>query len=89
MSRGTTLVELVVALAILGLMAGMTGFAIHSLAPREESPTRRAIVRARAEALEKGRPIRLVIDTAGSAAPRALLFLPDGRVLGDTEAGAR
>ena len=84
MSRGTTLVELVVCLAILGVMAGITGFAFHSLKPRADATPSRAIFRARAEALDSGKLVRLVVDSLGSIGPRVMLFLPDGRVLGDT-----
>jgi prepilin-type N-terminal cleavage/methylation domain-containing protein len=86
-TRGTTLVELVIVLAILGLVTGMTGLAIRSLQPDQESATLQAISRARSQALEQGRPVRLVVDTIGVAIPQVLLFLPDGRVLGNRQEG--
>lgn len=89
MRQGTTLVELVVSLAILGLTAGIAGFAIQSLKPRDESTTMQAISRARGEALELGRPVRLMVDSLGAAEPHVMLFLPDGRVMGNTTAGSQ
>ncbi len=83
--KGTTLIELVVALAVLGLILGISGLALASLrAPREGV---RQLQRARAEAIQKGQPVRAAgtVDTVTNYAPRtthSVLFLPDGRAIG-------
>jgi prepilin-type N-terminal cleavage/methylation domain-containing protein len=77
-----TLVELLVVLALLGLVLGMSGLALASLREPRESDAMRALRRARAEAIESGAPVR-----AGG-----VLFLPDGRAMGpgiDSLTGAR
>src|SRR5262249_11186000 len=70
--RGVTLLELLVVLAILGVLLGVTGLALGSLkAPRESQET--ADLRlARTTAIRSGIPQRA----------RGILFLPDGRALG-------
>lgn len=79
MRDGFTLLEVIVVLAIVGLVAGISGLALVSLkAPRETEWVRR-LNQARAEAIRSGRPIRI----EGNHAPRTTyLFLPDGRAIG-------
>ena len=83
--KGTTLIELVVALAVLGLILGVSGLALASLQAPRESEWVRELRRARAEAIRTGTPVRAALpsDTAGyrSLLP-APLFLPDGRAIG-------
>ena len=78
-SRGVTLVELLVALALLGLVLGVSGLALASLHEPSESASTRELRRGRAEAIRTGAPVRTVSDHA----PRTThLFLPDGRAVG-------
>lgn len=82
---GFTLVELIVVLAIMGLMAGISGLAMTSLRPPRESVCAQALRRARAAAIRTGQPTRAEI-TPGAASDCSVLpapmFLPDGRALG-------
>ncbi len=71
-SGGVTLVELVVVLALLGLVLGVSGLALASLRPPREADEFRETQRARAEAVQSGSP-----RTA-----HGVLFLPDGRAIG-------
>ena len=70
--RGVTLIELVVALALLGLIVGVSGLSLASLQPAQRSPAIRAMERARSQAIRTGSPVR--VDSR--------LFLPDGRAIG-------
>jgi Tfp pilus assembly protein FimT len=85
---GATLVELVVVLAILGLIAGLSGLAYNSLRPSTGSELRKALQHARAEAVRTGRPVHVSgapWDNVTSHAPHptpSWTFLPDGRGLG-------
>jgi len=77
---GFTLLEVIVVVAILGLIVGMTGLAFVSLRlPRQSEPVQE-LRRARAAAVRSGRPIL----SGANDAPRAtrVLFLPDGRAIG-------
>ncbi len=77
--RGVTLVELIVALALLGLILGICTLAIASLRPASGSEILRALAQARAEAIRTGRMVRTVMYH--SPLP-AVLFLPDGSAIG-------
>jgi Tfp pilus assembly protein FimT len=80
---GTTLIELVVALLIIALTAGVSTLAIRSLRPASGNGLETALLAARTRAIREGHPVRVTIDpTVDSLAPRMILFLPDGRVLG-------
>jgi hypothetical protein len=72
-------VELIVVLAIVGLMTALAGVALASLPVPRESAWRRELARARAAAIRTGRPVGVTHD-----APRTthLLFLPDGSARG-------
>jgi type II secretory pathway pseudopilin PulG len=78
-----TLVELVVVIALLGLAATLSGLAIQSLSPPARSPVEESLARARRDAVTRGESVRLIIDTVEGQAPRTVLFLPDGRILGN------
>lgn len=71
-SPGVTLVELIVVLALLGLVLGVSGLALASLREPSEAVDISAMRRARAQAVETGAP-----RTA-----HGVLFLPDGRAVG-------
>jgi prepilin-type N-terminal cleavage/methylation domain-containing protein len=78
MSRpaGVTLLELLVVLVLLGLLLGMSGVAVTSLAaPRASAPVRQMEM-ARAAAIRSGLPVAVTVDSA------VVRFLPDGRALG-------
>jgi prepilin-type N-terminal cleavage/methylation domain-containing protein len=76
---GFTLVEVIVAIAILGLMAAMSGLTLTTVTPSREAAERRELTRARAEAIRTGR--RVVAATNAHDTVR-IVFLPDGRALG-------
>ncbi len=69
---GVTLVELIVVLAILGLVLGVSGLALASLREPAQSVEIREMARARAGAIRSGAPV----------ARDSVLFLPDGRAIG-------
>ncbi|HMJ57689.1 MAG TPA: prepilin-type N-terminal cleavage/methylation domain-containing protein [Gemmatimonadales bacterium] len=71
-SPGVTLVELLVVLALLGLVLGVSGLAIASLREPRESDEVLALRQARAEAIKSGAP----------RTSHGVLFLPDGRAMG-------
>lgn len=78
-ARGVTLIELVVSLAILSLVLGISAVTLASLRPPRESEERRLVEHARAEAILSGRPIIGSGPLSKDTAHR--LFLPDGRVV--------
>jgi Tfp pilus assembly protein FimT len=78
-NEGTTLVELIVVVAILGLVFGVSGLAFMSLRTPRGSEWARALSQARSEAIRRGQPIRAVTPSTQHLAP---LFLPDGRAIG-------
>lgn len=67
-----TLVELMVVLAVIGVILSVTGLALGSLKLPRESQVVAELRRARAEAIHSGAP-----RTA-----HGVRFLPDGRVIG-------
>jgi prepilin-type N-terminal cleavage/methylation domain-containing protein len=73
-ARGSTLIELIVVLALMALLFGLVPAAI--LVSPTEAPDRQARQRARAKAIRTGERV-VVTDSLG----RPTLFLPDGRVL--------
>ena len=83
---GVTLLELMVAIAILGVAASVAGLAL-SLDSEPDPAAARAekIVAARREALESGRAVGFVVSMEDGRVVE-LRALPDGRVLGDTAA---
>jgi prepilin-type N-terminal cleavage/methylation domain-containing protein len=70
--RGVTVLELIVALALLGLILGVSGLSLASLQPAQKSGAIRARESAHVEAIRTGRPVR----------GDSVLFLPDGRAIG-------
>jgi prepilin-type N-terminal cleavage/methylation domain-containing protein len=71
-ARGVTLVELIVVLAIVGVILGVSGLALSSLRLPRESQEVAELRRARADAIHSGAP-----RTA-----HGIRFLPDGRAIG-------
>lgn len=80
MTRGVTLLELLVVLTILGLLLGVSGLAIGSLRMPRESQNVLELRRARADAIRYGVP-RTLRYAQGRLTHHAL-FLPDGRAIG-------
>lgn len=70
--RGVTLLELLVVLALFGILFGVSAVALSALKPPSKSDAVRALERARMEAIQSGTP-----RTA-----HGVLFLPDGRAIG-------
>jgi prepilin-type N-terminal cleavage/methylation domain-containing protein len=80
---GVTLVELLVALVILGLVAGVAGLAAPPVRrPSAGDVTRASIAQARRSALVSGQPVTTTILAGGQA--RVLTALPDGEVIADS-----
>jgi len=77
---GVTLVELLVVIAVLGVMCGVSGLALTSLRAPRESDWIRDGRAARARAIREGRPVEL--PTARPLERPTVLFLPDGRAIG-------
>jgi len=73
-------VELIVVVAILGLIFGVSGLAFVSLRVPPESDWIRDLRRARAQAIRSGHPVSARDDR--SPLTGHVLFLPDGRTLG-------
>ena len=71
-AQGITLVELLVVLAVVGVILGVSGLALGSLKMPRESQDMAELRRLRAEAIHSGAP-----RTAHS-----VRFLPDGRAIG-------
>jgi len=78
--RGTTLVELLVVLAILGLLTGVTGLALNNLSPQRDSAAPRQLRIARDRAIHDGHAVFVATDSAHLIGIR---FLPDGRAIGE------
>jgi prepilin-type N-terminal cleavage/methylation domain-containing protein len=76
---GYTIIEVIVVLAILGLVLGISGLALASLKAPREAQLVRVLREARSQAIRSGRPVRAVFDHSPLPAP---LFLPDGRAIG-------
>jgi len=82
---GVTLVELIVVVAIVGLVFTVTGLAFSTLQTPRDAAWIRELRRARAAAIQGGRPVRALsrTDSGGYRSPLpAPLFLPDGRAVG-------
>ncbi|MGE3526891.1 MAG: Tfp pilus assembly protein FimT/FimU [Gemmatimonadales bacterium] len=80
---GFTLLEVIVALAVLGVLYGLTTMAFTNLKPTRESEIRDFIVQTRLQAVKTGKPLTITVDSAGMVSPRVIRFLPDGRALGE------
>jgi len=84
---GVTLVEIMVALAVLALLNGSAVLAIRSLRRPDSASRAELIALAQRSAVTSGRPVQFV------AGADTVLFLPDGRAIGlvaaVTEGGTR
>lgn len=79
---GVTLLELVLVLALLGLLLAISGLAAGFADPTgDPDELAHAVVRARQAALSSRRPISLEILTPDG--PAVLTAFPDGRVLAE------
>lgn len=76
--RGVTLLETIVALAIFGVLLGLSALALAPLRNPPGAAFLDSLERARATAIVSGTPERL----------GGVLFLPDGRVIGAPESTA-
>jgi prepilin-type N-terminal cleavage/methylation domain-containing protein len=81
--RGNTLVELLVVLAVLGIIAGVTGLtfgrALHRTSPNASDAV---IADARRQALRSGRSVTVAISRGDTQL--AATAHPDGRVVADS-----
>lgn len=77
---GFTLLEVIVVLALLGLLLGVSALSFASLKAPREADRDRELRYARSEAVQTGRPV----VTGDNHARRTthVLFLPDGRAIG-------
>lgn len=80
-ASGFTLVELLVVLAILGVMAGLIGIGWRPAAP-VAAPDSASLGGLRRQAITTGRTVRAMVQLDGHAVPVAAF--PDGRVVGVT-----
>ena len=76
--RAFTLIEVVVTLAVLGLVLGMSAVSLASLAPSPAATDLRQLDSARRAAIQTGAAVRLQSQDG----KRQWLFLPDGRGVG-------
>lgn len=77
LNQGFTMLEMLVVLALIGIVASLSAIGIRSARP-EASDTRRALEAARREAAVSGRPVVLETDSL------RVRLLPDGRVVSDS-----
>ena len=78
--RGMTLLELLVTLAVMGVLAGAAAFAFRP----SDSSMADPLADGRSSAIREGRP-RVVVSRDTASRPGRItrvLFLPDGRALG-------
>ncbi len=71
-AAGLTLVELIIVIAILGVLVGVAGVTFTSLRPPTEARVLSVLRAARSEAIRSGRP------TVSHVGELTVRFLPDG-----------
>jgi prepilin-type N-terminal cleavage/methylation domain-containing protein len=86
-TTGSTLIELVVVLAILGIVAGVVGLSFRGAGEHERDTPRARIAAARRQALEQRHAVTVTVTIAADGATREMTAFPDGRVVGDTLLG--
>ena len=79
---GTTLIELIVALAVLGIVLGVSTAALSAIHRDVPPPRAAAIAAARTRALRQGSTVQLDLPDSSGHGVTSLLFLPDGRIVG-------
>ncbi|HSM17612.1 MAG TPA: prepilin-type N-terminal cleavage/methylation domain-containing protein [Gemmatimonadales bacterium] len=83
-NRGFTLVELIVMLALMGVLAGVSAFALGTLKPPAQTALVAELIRTRSDALRMGVPVTAeVVWDSIDGRPSTIRFLPDGRAIGD------
>ena len=80
--RGLSLIELLVVLAILGLLVGIGALGLAGAKPAPGTTTAQMLARARSEAVRTGRATIVTIDSAGRHGPTVIRFQPDGGAIG-------
>ena len=75
--RGITLVELIVVLAVLGVIAAVSTLAVSSLRRPAAATSTEVLRRARTTAIRQGRAV-----TISGQNGTTIRFLPDGRAIG-------
>ena len=87
---GVTLIELIVVIAIVGVMAGVAALGFRAVRPRAGDNAPAAEVQAaRDSSLRTGHAVRVAthMHSGGLSAPIFALALPDGRVIASSELG--
>jgi len=80
--HGVTLVELLVVLALLGILSGVVGLTLRSAQPPATAdPVRAAVALARDSSIRSGHAVSIVLAT--DSQPYDVTALPDGRIIGD------
>jgi prepilin-type N-terminal cleavage/methylation domain-containing protein len=85
-TRGTTLVELMVAMSLLAIIAGIAAFTLagHGDRRREPPPSVSSRIAAlRDSAVASGRPVSA--ELVEGAVPVVVTILPDGRIIADRD----
>jgi prepilin-type N-terminal cleavage/methylation domain-containing protein len=88
--RGATLIELIVVIAILSVIAGVTTLGFRSRpSHRVIDPAEADVAAARDSALRSGHAVRVMVHAGGDsiAPPLFATALPDGRVIASTGLG--
>ena len=84
---GFTLLEMTVAVALLGILAAVAGLAMRADAAPDPARERALRIESvRRQALVERHAVRFVIDSAASGQVTEAVALPDGRVLADSAA---
>ncbi len=81
-ARGSTLLELIVVLAVMGALAAITALALPGRSGARVPTQIERLMLARDSAIRTGRPVEAVVDTGSDGVTRLVRFLPDGRSVG-------
>lgn len=85
-SRGNTLLELLVVLAILGIVVGVTGLAFQTTSDRRViDPSLARLAEARRAAIESGRAVTVILPRDGHV--MVATAHADGSILADSSVG--
>jgi prepilin-type N-terminal cleavage/methylation domain-containing protein len=88
MRTGVTLVELIVVLALLSVVAAVTGLAFRRARPVVGlDPSAALVLAARDSALRLGRVVTLRVSALGARRSATATAFPDGRVIADSSLG--